>query len=185
VPISYDPSDYVAAFDRALSRLGYDGWRDEQKRRRGTARPIGIGLSAYVEGTGIGPFEGADVRVDPNGTVFVHIGVSAQGQGHETTLAQVCAAVLGVPGESVGVKGGGNQLVRHGMGTMASRVAAVAGPAVARSAAEVADKARLVAGEMFECAPADVVLEGGRVRVRGVPDQSLPLASVARAAVRS
>jgi carbon-monoxide dehydrogenase large subunit len=185
VAIAYDPGDYRSAFDQALARLGYAGWRDEQKRRRGSARPIGIGLCAYVEGTGIGPFEGADVRVDPNGTVFVHLGVSAQGQGHETTLAQICADVLAVPVESVVVKGGDTQLVGYGMGTIASRVAAVAGPAVARSAAEVAGKARLVAAELFECAPDDVALDGGRVHVKGVPDRSLPLADVARAAVRS
>src|SRR2546428_13180054 len=95
VRIVYDPADYPAAFDQALERLGYARWRDEQSRRRGSARPIGIGLSAYVEGTGLGPFEGADVRVDPDGTVFVHVGGSAQGQAHETTLAQICADRLG------------------------------------------------------------------------------------------
>ncbi len=185
VPITYDPADYVSAFDGALARLDYAGWRGEQKRRRGTARPIGIGLSAYVEGTGLGPFEGAGVRVDPNGTVFVHVGVSAQGQGHETTLAQICADILGVSVDSVVVRGGDTELVGYGMGTIASRVAAVAGPAVARSAAEVRDKARLVAADLFECAPDDVVLDGGRVLVKGVPDKSLRLAEVARAAVRS
>ena len=183
--IVYDPADYPAAFDQMLERLGYVKWREEQKQRRGSARPIGIGLSAYVEGTGIGPFEGADVRVDPGGTVFVHVGVSAQGQAHETTLAQICADQLAVPIDRVVVKGGDTQLVGYGMGTIASRVAAVAGPAVARSAAEVARKARLVAAQLFECAPDDVVLDGGRVLVKGVPDRSLTLGDVARAAVRS
>jgi carbon-monoxide dehydrogenase large subunit len=68
VPISYDPADYVAAFDRLIERLDYGHWRKEQAARRGSTRPIGIGVSAYVEGTGLGPFEGADVRIDPNGT---------------------------------------------------------------------------------------------------------------------
>jgi carbon-monoxide dehydrogenase large subunit len=134
--IVYDPADYPGAFDQMLGRLGYARWREEQRRRRRTSRPIGIGLSAYVEGTGLGPFEGAEVRVDPDGTVFVHIGVSAQGQGHETTLAQICAAELGVAVDAVTVRGGDTSLVGYGMGTIASRVAAVAGPAVARSAAE-------------------------------------------------
>jgi carbon-monoxide dehydrogenase large subunit len=183
--IVYDPADYPAAFDDMLRRLDYGGWRAEQARRHGTSRPIGIGLAAYVEGTGLGPFEGADVRVDPGGTVFVHIGVSAQGQAHETTLAQICADQLDVPIETVVVKGGDTQLVGHGMGTIASRVAAVAGPAVARSAAEVARKAKLVAAELFECAPDDVALGGGRVFVKGVPARSMSLASVAEAAVRS
>ena len=185
VPITYDAADYVTAFDRLIERLGYADWRAEQARRTGTARPIGIGLCAYVEGTGLGPFEGADVHVDPGGTVFVHLGVCAQGQGHETTFAQICADVLSVPVESVVVKGGDTQLVGYGMGTIASRVAAVAGPAVARSAGEVADKARLVAAEMLECDPKDIVLADGRVLVKGVPGKSLRLAEVARAAVRS
>ena len=185
VPITYDAADYVTAFDRLLDRLPYADWRAEQAHRAGTSRPIGIGLCAYVEGTGLGPFEGADVHVDPGGTVFVHLGVCAQGQGHETTFAQICADVLAVPVESVVVKGGDTHLVGYGMGTIASRVAAVAGPAVAKSAGEVADKARLVAAEMLECDPHDVVLADGRVHVKGVPGKGLRLAEVARAAVRS
>src|SRR5439155_44128 len=76
VAIAYDPADYVAAFDRALALADYERWRGERDRRRGSARPVGVGLSAYLEGTGIGPFEGADLRIDPGGTVFVAVGVS-------------------------------------------------------------------------------------------------------------
>jgi len=184
-PITYDPADYPAAFDRLLVALDYQGWRAEQAKRRGSNRPIGLGLCAYVEGTGIGPFEGADIRVDPDGTVFVHLGVCAQGQGHETTLAQIAADELAVPLESVVVVGGDTNLVGYGMGTIASRVAAVSGPAVQRTAAQVAHKARLVGAELFECAPEDVVLAEGRVQVKGVPGQSVSLGQVARAAVRS
>ena len=184
-PITYDPADYPAAFDRLLDALDYAGWRAEQAKRRGSVRPIGLGLCAYVEGTGLGPFEGADIRVDPDGTVFVRLGVSAQGQGHETTLAQIAADELAVPIESVEVVGGDTSLVGYGMGTIASRVAAVSGPAVQRSAAQVAHKARLVGAELFECAPDDVMLADGRVHVKGVPGRSVPLGQVARAAVRS
>jgi aerobic carbon-monoxide dehydrogenase large subunit len=183
--ITYDPADYPAAFERLLETLDYEGWRARQAERRGGPRPIGIGLCAYVEGTGIGPFEGADIRVDPNGTVFVHLGVCAQGQGHETTLAQITADELAVPLESVVVVGGDTSLVGYGMGTIASRVAAVGGPAVQRSAAAVAHKARLVGAELFECAPGDVMLADGHVHVRGVPDKRVTLGQVARAAVRS
>ena len=185
IPISYDPADYVTAFDRMIDRLDYAAWRKEQQARRRTSRPIGIGVSAYVEGTGLGPFEGADVRVDASGKVFVYLGVSQQGQGHETVFAQLCAARVGVPLEDVIVAGGDTQLVGYGMGTIASRVAAVAGPAVAQAADEVADKARRVAAELFECAPEDVVLRAGHAEVRGTPDRRLPLARVARAALRS
>ncbi len=184
-PIAYDPADYPAAFEQALDRLGYAAWRAEQAERRGGPRPLGVGLSAYVEGTGLGPFEGADVEVDPTGTVYVRIGVSAQGQGHETSLAQVCAAELGVGVEDVVVVGGDTQALGYGMGTIASRVAAVAGPAVARASAEVAAKAKLVAAELLECAPDDLLLGAGRVEVKGVPDRGVRLGAVARAAVRS
>jgi carbon-monoxide dehydrogenase large subunit len=185
VPINYDPADYPAGFEKALAMLDYARWREEQERRRESLKPLGIGLSAYLEGTGLGPFEGATVRVDPSGKIFVQVGVAAQGQAHETTLAQICADQLRVPLEDVVVQGGDTQLVSYGMGTIASRVAAVAGPAVARTAGEVAWKARLVAADLFECAPEDVVLAEGRVFVTGVPDKSLSLAEVAQAAVRS
>jgi CO/xanthine dehydrogenase Mo-binding subunit len=183
--VCYDPADYPAGLDKVLELVGYERWRKEQARRRGGPTPIGIGLSAYVEGTGLGPFEGATIRVDPSGTVFVYLGVSAQGQAHETTLAQICAARLGVRIDDVVVVGGDTQVAAYGMGTIASRVAAVAGPAVSRTAGEVAARARLVAAEIFECAPEDVVLADGRVSVKGVPDRSLPLARVAQAAIRS
>ena len=183
--IAYDPGDYVAGFERVLTLVDYSRWRKEAESRRGTRRPLGVGLSAYVEGTGLGPFEGADVRVDPSGTVYLYLGVSAQGQAHETTLAQVCADHLGVSLADVVVVGGDTSLVGFGMGTIASRVAAVAGPAVARSAAEVARRARVVAAEQLECAVEDVVLADGRLSVRGVPGRALTLGDVARAAVRS
>ncbi|HEX3178293.1 MAG TPA: xanthine dehydrogenase family protein molybdopterin-binding subunit [Methylomirabilota bacterium] len=183
--IAYDPADYVAGFDRLLELAEYERWRKETTARRGSRHPVGVGLSAYVEGTGLGPFEGADVRVDPSGTVYVYVGVSAQGQAHETTLAQICADHLGVPIADVVVVGGDTSLVGFGMGTIASRVAAVAGPAVARSAAEVARRARVVAAEQFECAADDVVIADGRASVRGVPERALRLGDLARAAVRS
>lgn len=185
VPITYDPADYPWGFEKALTLLDYTGWRKEQAHRRGSLKPIGIGLAAYLEGTGLGPFEGADIRVDASGTVFVHVGVAAQGQAHETTLAQICADQLSVPIEDVVVLGGDTQLVGYGMGTIASRVAAVAGPAVARTAREVARRAKLVAADLFECAPEDLVLVEGRIFVKGVPDRSLGLGEVAQAAVRS
>ena len=185
IPIVYDPADYRAAFDRLLGRFGYDEWRAAQKGRRASPKPIGIGLSAYLEGTGIGPFEGADVRIDPSGLVYLQIGVSSQGQSHETTLAQVCAAELGVDTERVVVVGGDTAVLGYGNGTIASRVAAVAGPAVARTSREVARKARLVAGELLECAPTDVVFADGRAHVAGMAGRSIGLGELARGSLRS
>src|SRR5262245_9832927 len=184
-PISYDPADYTAGFEMVLRQLDYAGWRAEQQRRRATTRPLGLGVSAYVEGTGIGPFEGADVRIDPGGTVYLFVGVACQGQAHETTLAQICAAELGVEIDQVTVVGGDTSVIPHGMGTIASRVAAVAGPAIARSSREVARRARLVAAEALECSADDIVLAAGRAHVAGVPSRGIALGALARAAVRS
>ena len=183
--IVYDPADYGVALDHLLGHFGYDEWRSAQQVRRDSTRPIGIGLSAYLEGTGIGPFEGADVKIDPSGTIYLQIGVSSQGQSHETTLAQVCAAELGVDIERVVVVGGDTAVLGYGNGTIASRVAAVAGPAVARTAREVARRARLVAGELLECAPTDVVLAAGRAHVVGVAGRGVALGDLARASLRS
>jgi aerobic carbon-monoxide dehydrogenase large subunit len=184
-PVSYDPADYPAAFEQLLETFGYADWRRRQAERGGGAMPIGVGLACYVQGTGVGPFEGADVRVDGGGTVHVFIGVSSQGQAHETTMAQIAAAELGVESHRVIVVAGDTSVLPYGMGTGGSRVAANSGPAVARSSREVAARARRVAAEMLECAPADVVLAGGRVHVAGVPERGLSLGEVARAAVRS
>ncbi len=184
-PVSYDPADYLGSFERLLADFGYDGWRKRQRETAGSARPVGVGLAAYVQGTGVGPFESADIRIDGTGAVHVHIGVSSQGQSHETTMAQIAAAELGVDPERVFVVAADTTLLPYGNGTGGSRVAANAGPSVARTAREVADKARVVAAEMLECAAADVVLAGGRAHVAGVPQRGVALADLARAAVRS
>lgn len=184
-PVQYDPADYPAAFDRLLEAFDYAGWRRRQAERRESRHPIGIGLAAYVQGTGVGPFEGADVRVDGCGNVRVFIGVSSQGQAHETTMAQIAAAELGVDPEQVAVVAADTAALPFGNGTGGSRVAANSGPAVARSAREVAMRARRVAAELLECSPEDIVLAGGRAHVAGVPARALALGDLARAAAKS
>ncbi len=184
-PVSYDPADYPGSFERLLEAFDYAGWRKRQAERRGGGTRLGIGLGCYVQGTGVGPFEGADVRVDTAGNVQVTIGVSSQGQAHETTMAQIAAAELGVDLARVSVVAGDTATLPFGNGTGGSRVAANAGPAVAKSSREVAARARRVAAELLECAPADVVLAGGRVHVTGMPARSLGLGEVARAAGRN
>jgi aerobic carbon-monoxide dehydrogenase large subunit len=185
VAVSYDPGDYPAAFERLLAAFGYDEWRKRQMATVGSPRPIGIGIACYAQGTGLGPFEGATVRVDPRGKVYVLIGVAAQGQAHSTTLAQIAAGELGASLDDVIVQGGDTALMPYGMGTGGSRVMANAGPAVARTAAQVRERAAIVAAEIFECAPTDVRFEGSRAFVAGVPDRTLPLGRLAQAAVRS
>ncbi|HEY3099007.1 MAG TPA: xanthine dehydrogenase family protein molybdopterin-binding subunit [Methylomirabilota bacterium] len=185
IPVTYDPGDYPAAFERMLSAFGYDDWRKRQMATVGSPRPIGVGIACYAQGTGLGPFEGATVRIDPRGKVYVLIGVAAQGQAHSTTLAQIAAGELGAELDDVIVLGGDTSLMPYGMGTGGSRVMANAGPAVARTAAEVRQRAAVVASELFECAAADVRFEAGRAFVAGMPDRALPLGRLAQAAVRS
>jgi aerobic carbon-monoxide dehydrogenase large subunit len=185
VAVTYDPGDFPAAFERALTLLDYEGWRRRQKTQAGSTRRIGVGVACYAQGTGLGPYEGATVRVDPSGKVYVLIGVAAQGQGHGTTLAQVAAGELGASFDDVTVVAGDTERFPIGMGTGGSRVAANAGPAVATAAREVRTKAARVAAELLECAPEDVRIEGSRAFVAGLPDRTLPLGRLAHAAVKS
>jgi aerobic carbon-monoxide dehydrogenase large subunit len=184
-PIAYDPADYVGSFERLLADFDYESWRGRQRETRSGPCPVGVGLAAYVQGTGVGPFESADVRIDSSGSVHVFIGVSSQGQSHETTMAQIAAAELGVDPERVFVLAADTTLLPYGNGTGGSRVAANAGPAVAHTARQVAEKARAVAAEILECAAADVVLAAGRAHVVGVPQRGVALGDLARSAVRS
>jgi carbon-monoxide dehydrogenase large subunit len=184
-PMTYDPGDFPTAFERALTLLGYEAWRARQRSQGDGPRRLGVGLACYAQGTGLGPFEGATVKVDPSGKVYVVIGVAAQGQGHATTLAQIAAGELGAPLDDVTVVAGDTALFPFGMGTGGSRVAANAGPAVARTAREVRDKAARVAAELLECGPADVRIERGRAHVAGLPDRFVTLGRVAQAAVRA
>jgi aerobic carbon-monoxide dehydrogenase large subunit len=185
VPVTYDPGDYPAAFERVLRSFGYDEWRKRQLATAGSARPIGVGIACYAQGTGLGPFEGATVRVDAQGKVFVLIGVAAQGQDHATTLAQVAASTLGAALDDVTVMGGDTSLMPYGMGTGGSRVLVNTGPAVMRAAAEVRERAALVAADLLECAPEDVRIEASRAFVAGMADRALPLSRLAQAAIRS
>jgi CO/xanthine dehydrogenase Mo-binding subunit len=185
VAVTYDPGDFPAAFERALALLPYDEWRRRQKARAGGVRRIGVGLACYAQGTGLGPYEGATVRVDPSGKVYVYIGVTAQGQGHATTLAQIAAAELGAAWDDVHVSAGDTAMFPFGMGTGGSRVAANSGPAVAQTAREVRERAARVAAELLECAPEDVRIEQSKVHVVGMPHRAVSLGRVAHAAVKS
>ena len=185
VPVTYDPGDFPTAFERMLDRFGYADWRKRQQATAGSSRPVGVGIACYAQGTGLGPFEGATVRVDPRGKVFVVVGVAAQGQAHSTTLAQIAAETLGADLDDVTVLAGDTTLLPYGMGTGGSRVTVNTGPAVARAAAEVRERAAIVAAEIFECDPKDVRLQGSRAFVAGVPDRAVSLGRLAQAAIRS
>ncbi|MEZ5100130.1 MAG: aerobic carbon-monoxide dehydrogenase large subunit [Thermoleophilia bacterium] len=180
LPVTLDSGSYEAQLDTLLDAIGWHGFREEQAAARAEGRRIGIGLANYVEGTGLGPYEGAHVQVEPTtGKVWVATGLVSIGQGLETSLAQIAAEELGVDTEDVLVVTGDTQAMPWGVATFASRAAVVSGNAVAVAAGEVRRKALRFAANMLEAAEDDLVLEGGRVFVKGAPDRFVTLKQVA------
>jgi carbon-monoxide dehydrogenase large subunit len=178
-PLVLDSGNYPETLGRAADLLGYEQARTEQAEARKQGRRIGIGLACYVEGTGIGPFEGAAVRLHPTGEVSVHTGACSQGQSHETVFAQICAEVLGVDPGSVNVVTGDTRGLARGWGTVASRSAVVGGNAVRTATRAVREKALRAAAELLEVAEADLTIEDGRVVVAGAPDHGVALRDLA------
>jgi len=178
-PLVYDSGDYPASLAKLKKLVGWDEFAAEREQARTEGRRVGIGLACYVEGTGVGPYEGAHVRVETNGKVVVATGLTTQGQGHETVFAQVAASELGVPIDDVSVVTGDTRRFKYAVGTFASRAAVMSGNAVALAARKVRAKALRIAGEALEVDPADLEVVDGVVRVRGVPDAEIPLATVA------
>jgi carbon-monoxide dehydrogenase large subunit len=181
-PLRYDSGNYAACLDRALEMIGYAGWPARQRALRAAGRYVGLGVACYVEGTGIGPYEGARVTVEPSGRVAVATGVGTQGQGHATSFAQLAADALGVDPRDVIVHTGDTGLFGWGTGTFASRAATVAGNAVALAAKAVREKAQVVAAGILEAPAAEIELADGAAFVRGVPARAVPLGELALAA---
>ncbi|MDE0116638.1 MAG: xanthine dehydrogenase family protein molybdopterin-binding subunit [bacterium] len=177
-PMTYDSGDFYACFEEAVE-LGEidDGLRGGAQDDNG--RLVGVGMSTYVEGTGVGPFESARVRVDETGWVEVATGACSQGQGHETVFAEVCAQALGVDPEQVTVIGGDTAAVEHGWGTLASRSAVVAGSAIHEAANVLRNRIVDAVAEQWELAPADLCIRNGAVEVVGTPTRRMGLAEVA------
>jgi aerobic carbon-monoxide dehydrogenase large subunit len=182
-PLVYDTGDFRAMLEAALEAAGYDDFRREQAglRERGVYR--GTGISGYVEGTAIGPYEGATVTMDLAGHVVVATGAVSSGQGHETSFAQVAADALGVPLDWITVLGGDTAAVPFGVGTFASRSAVTAGNSIADAAAAVRHKLARAAATLLEAAPDDIEIADGSVSVRGTPASAVPLAQVIQAAI--
>ncbi|MBI4494262.1 MAG: xanthine dehydrogenase family protein molybdopterin-binding subunit [Chloroflexi bacterium] len=180
-PLVYDSGDYAEALERALDAAGFDGFRAEQARLRTHGIYRGLGVSGYVEGTGLGPFESATVRLDISGHVVVTTGACCQGQGHETTFAQLAADALDVPLDRVAVLEGDTQVVPVGVGTYASRSAVAAGNAVAEAAQEVRTKLLAAAAHVLETTPGDLVIEAGQIAIRGVPGTAVSIGQVVQA----
>jgi carbon-monoxide dehydrogenase large subunit len=166
--VVYDSGNYPALLEKAMEMLGPQPAGDH----------IGMGLGLYVEGTGVGPYEGAHVQVLVSGKVVAATGIPSQGQAHATVWAQIVADELGVEVADVAVTSGDTRRFPWGVGTFASRGAVTAGNAMHVAARMVADKAKRIAGEQLEVDVADLELVGGTVRVKGSPDRGIPLAAV-------
>jgi len=183
VSATLDSGDYQRQMDLLLELVDRHGFVDERAAARAEGRCVGIGIACYVEATGVPPYEGAHVMVQPHtGKVRVATGATSQGQGHATTLAQIAADELGVPIEDVVVVAGDTGIFPWGVATYASRAAVIVGNAVARAAAEVREKAIRLAANMLEAAPEDLEVVDGRVSVRGAPARGVTLRQVALAA---
>ncbi len=167
--VVYDSGNYPELLDRALKLLGPKPSGDH----------VGMGLAIYVEGTGVGPYEGAHVQVLVSGKVAAATGIPSQGQAHATVWAQIVADELGVDVQDVEITSGDTRRFAWGVGTFASRGAVTAGNAMHVAARMVAEKAKQVAADHLEANPADIELAGGRAFVKGSPDKGMPLGAVA------
>ena len=182
-PLVYDSGDFKAGLEAALRAVGYEALRAEQAQLRGQGIHRGIGISSYVEGTAIGPYEGATVRLDASGHAVVATGACCQGQGHETSFAQIAADALGIPLEAVTIVGGDTAAIPFGVGTFASRSAVNAGSSIHEASGRVKDKLVVAAAALLEAAPADIDLADGMVSVRGAPASAIPISKVIQASI--
>jgi carbon-monoxide dehydrogenase large subunit len=182
-PLILDSGNYWPVMQKALEMIGYEKFvRDEQPRLRKEGKYVGIGITPFIESTGVGPYEGARVTVEASGKIFVATGVGTQGQGHFTTFAQVVAEQLGVAASDVRLVSGDTAEFHWGTGTFASRGAVVAGNAIYAAATTVRRKVLELASKQLDTPEDELELEGGRVRVADIPDRSISLAELANLA---
>jgi carbon-monoxide dehydrogenase large subunit len=190
---SYDSGNYPAALQKALDLIDYEGLRAEQLQKRARGELMGIGISSFTEIVGAGPshdfdilglkmFDSCEIRVHPTGKVLARIGVQTQGQGHETTFAQIIAEELGFPVADIKIEYGDTDTAPYGLGTYASRSTPVAGAATAMAARKIRAKARTLAAHLLEAAEDDLEWTTGKFSVKGSPDQSKTIQEIAFAA---
>ncbi|HEX6676379.1 MAG TPA: aerobic carbon-monoxide dehydrogenase large subunit [Actinomycetes bacterium] len=189
----YDSGEYQRALDLALERLGYDQLREKQREARDQGQLLGIGLASFTEVVGAGPsrdydilglkmFDSAELRVHPTGKAILKLGVKSQGQGHETTFAQIVAEELGIPPQDIAVQEGDTDNTPYGLGTYASRSTPTAGAATAVISRKLREKAKKIAAHLLEVEPEDLDWETGRFSVKGAPDKAVTIQDVAFAA---
>ena len=189
----YDSGDYPKAMNVALEQLGYQELRKDLEARRKKGEVTGIGIASFTEVVGAGHgaefdilglrmFDSAELRVHPTGKALLRMGTKSQGQGHETTFAQIVTEELGIPAADVAVEEGDTDTAPYGLGTYASRSTPVAGAATAMVARKLRDKARKIAGHLLEAAEEDLEWEIGRFYVKGSPDRGKTIQEIAFAA---
>lgn len=191
---SYDSGDFPRLFDRALAAANYDGFNDRRRDTERRGRLRGIGIACFVESSGVAPsrfagmlgaragfYESASVTMEPDGSVYARLGTHSHGQGHETSMAQILSARLGVPMDKIAIVEGDTDLVPYGTGTFGSRSISVGGSALTLAAGKVIRKGQLIAAHLLEAAEADVIFERGRYSVNGT-NHSVSINDVARAA---
>jgi aerobic carbon-monoxide dehydrogenase large subunit len=189
----YDSGNYPRCLQKAMEIAGYDELRREQAEKRERSELMGIGISFFTEGVGAGPrkhmdilglgmADGAELRVHPTGKAVVRISVQSQGQGHETTFAQIVSEITGIPSDDVDVVHGDTDNTPFGLGTYGSRSTPVSGAAVAVAAKRVVDKAKIIAATMMEVSPDDIEVTKGTYSVKGDPTMSKTIQEIALAA---
>jgi aerobic carbon-monoxide dehydrogenase large subunit len=189
----YDSGDYHAAMDKALEMVGYAGLREEQAKERADGKLWGIGLASFTEVVGAGPHkdydiigvkmnDGAELRIHPTGKAILKISSKTQGQGHETTFAQIVAEELGIQPEDVKVQHGDTDNTPYGLGTYASRSTPTVGAATAMASRRIAEKARKIAAHLLEVSEEDVEFTRPTFSVKGAPDKAVTIQDVAFAA---
>ncbi len=189
----YDSGDYHKAMDVALEQLGYDQLRKDVEARRAKGEVTGIGIASFTEVVGAGHgkdfdllgvamFDSAELRVHPTGKALLRMGTKSQGQGHETTYAQIVTEELGIPAADVLVEEGDTDTAPYGLGTYASRSTPVSGAATAMVSRKLRDKARKIAGHLLEAAEEDIEFDAGRFYVKGSQDKAKTIQEIAFAA---
>jgi aerobic carbon-monoxide dehydrogenase large subunit len=189
----YDSGDYHLTLQKALDLIGYDELRAEQAQKRARGEYMGIGISTFTEAVGAGPsklfdimgikmFDSAEIRIHPTGSGIVRTGARHQGQGHETTWAQIVAEELGLDPQNILVEEGDTDTAPYGLGTYASRSTPVAGGAIALAARKVREKAKKIAAHVLEASEDDIEWEDYKFKVSGVPGKSITMKEIAFAA---
>jgi carbon-monoxide dehydrogenase large subunit len=189
----YDSGNYSGALKKAMEKIGYADLRKEQAEKRKRGELMGIGISSFTEVVGAGPskhfdilgikmFDSCEIRVHPTGKAIARFGTKSQGQGHETTYAQIVAEELGIPAAHVQVEEGDTDTAPYGLGTYASRSTPVAGAAGAIAARKIRDKAKKIAAYLLEVSEEDLVWEPGKFSVKGAPQKAKTIQEIAFAA---